>query len=453
MGGICVADECSWAKPCAGTNTCFPIDTDSSICIPSGQIPAGGDCTSNQNGCAQGALCVPIDQQQTKFECIMTCNPAQNTQCTDMDCKDISDSFKRATNSFGICMKKGTVDAYGDCDQNNPCKQPMMCVMLSQNATTGSCLNPCNVKNPQCTDKDEQCLPLQSGGDEGICYKQKPGNVAIDQSCGQAEGNCKEGLICLTLKEGDTSGTCLQKCVPGDTTVICPKAEQSCVPLQSGGGVCYAAPTGNSGKYQECGNDTVGYCKKDLMCVNTEADSKTGTCLSKCDAAKNNTDNTNAECVESGEKCFQLQNGEGICYKPPTGNNEKGAKCGSKAAGHCKEGLLCVLMAQGDTEGTCLTICDPANPQCDTDEQCMGLQGGGGVCSKQGMSTGSNDAGQSCGPKSGGCKTGLLCVKQSQTEEEGKCYISCDPANPSCPMPSQNCAPISAGSGGVCAPP
>ncbi len=83
---------------CDATETCVLVSTRSAVCLPSGPVPLGGDCSVDE--CAKGGLCVPlVDQNGNPLgtKCYEPCDLG-TPACGAGSCTDVG------LDGFGICL-------------------------------------------------------------------------------------------------------------------------------------------------------------------------------------------------------------------------------------------------------------------------------------------------------------------------------------------------------------
>lgn len=128
---------------------------------------------------------------------------------------------------------------------------------------------------------------------------------------------------------------------------------------------------------------------------------------------------------EDGYECKNV-NSQDVCVR-------KGApSAGDVCTGVCATGAICVR--DGGTDQAPIAHCyvsctPPSTAGCPTDNRCVELDGGGGIC----WPAGTQQAGELCGTaQTGDCATGLVCLGDDPNNNTiAHCYRECDETRPS----------------------
>ena len=208
-------------------------------------------------------------------------------------------------------------------------------------------------------------------------------------------------------------------------------AGETCLGLQSGGGVCL--PTGTADYGAACHETAAPRCTGDLLCLPTS--DQGSTCREVCDPAMPQGCTGGRECV--------TQQGQtvGLCLAP--GAQRTGDACDALDQ-RCAAGNRCVAES-ADDPATCVATCNPAMANtCAGGDVCTQVSATTAFC----LSAGTRQAGEMCGFLDQRCADAFLCVADSA--DRHTCHERCDDmaANPACPA-MQACE-AAADHGGVC---
>lgn len=326
--------------------------------------PIDGACNrdgtgADHNDCVTTAVCVSYVDGRW---CRQTCDTA-NPKCpVDYDCRAL-------TGGGGVCVKKrqNTRKLGETCGGNDikatsydHCATNLTC--LSFDSTTGLqlCVQNCVLSNPSCP-SNHTCLPLSTGGTQGVCISNRTRTRKENETCGgtdpskpdwndcipgygcyqnkciartQSKGDkcdaekllCKEGNACIVLDSSNNLNFCLAQCNPQQSA--CPR-DTTCISTSSTDptqGACLPNRQTTRKEGETCGANDISQasynsCVTGLTCMGNTTYGYH--CLANC-----NPDTTNPGC-RTGYRCVKLGAGRGACAQTCT------------AVGTCSYGTVC----------------------------------------------------------------------------------------------------------------
>ncbi|MCB9637921.1 MAG: matrixin family metalloprotease [Myxococcales bacterium] len=379
----------------------------------------------------------------------------------------------------GVCTiypgngNPGTGNVGDTCSAPTDCSSGLTCVLTNSQGTSGVCLSNCTNAGGFCG-SGEKCTALTSGGSVCACQSDTDcnngktcqnyqcvggsttgGNRKLGETC-DGQNLCANGLTCVVLQQGSTSGVCFEDC---STTRACPNGE-TCKDLTNGSAACACQSDGdcsggktcttelrcsNSGDKRKLGEpcDNNILCESGLTCVSTSQGATSGVCLSLC---------TNGGSCVTGEKCYDLGNGEKACACQNDGDCNNGKSCqsfrcigggnqggqeGEACNPNCATGLNClnnVCVRPCQSEAQCTGLykkCETVQGFCIPDAP--GTRQRGDVCDAQNL-----------------CATGLFCTVLQQGASTGICFPLCVPQSTKPCAGGEPCSALTGRNDGVC---
>lgn len=360
LGHPCI--DCNWANMAATAayQPDFPLfdDQEGLRALYPGQPGGIGYGCGNNSECDSG-LCAQVGDLSY---CSQTCG----TCPTGFECN--ADNVC----AFSSGSAAGAVGEGESCAQR-PCEDGLLCAGDGSNYT---CYRECTT-DAQCS-ATQECFALQGGG--GVCVDTS-GEAQRGERC-SGSNLCASGLICI----GDeTNATCRGEC-DADTDCF---ANESCFPLQNGGGACF--PAGNVQEGGVCNG--VLDCARGHLCVNEPTGGSV--CYRRCDAGY--------QCQIASQTCQEIGSGYSVCTPLP---GQGGGNNGSTDAGNGGNG----------GNGGSSQACNPARGNWDCDDGAACVQSGNGYACVDGQS-GSTAIGELC-TDDADCDSGLC--------DRGVCTRPCD---------------------------
>lgn len=359
------------------------------VCVAKGGIPAGGSCTADRFGCAEGSWCWGAGNPMAAL-CLPICQ--NDADCMGVDLgPDYVLTCQKGDSSKGLCVPTGKTAPGSSC-----AGAPWSCSSGSVCVGGWEVYNPDAICQQVCGQATTPPCPDGSGctlyGDSGLC--QPKAGKGQGESCAGDAGSCGVGLfcagpykqeICATLCSG--SGDC--------------GAGQWCAPTGGSQGLCL--PAGELPVGAGCSGQPFG-CAAGSWCSGWGLDASSS-CIAPCPAS--GVCGAGAACADFGQAGQWCKAAGGIGQDGSCSNDPNG----------CSAGFAC--LAQDTDHARCAAPCN-ADADCTANHWCL-TGSWGGWCVPEGTIA----AGESCYLQAWSCAPGLVCLGNADTNPAAVCGKSC----------------------------